>query len=405
MRVAVVAALVSLGGNPVRAQAVAPSDYLYAWTASADSTQPDFLAVIDVRPSADRYGRLVTTVPVPGRRNRPHHTEHEMPADGRLLANGFRSGQTFVFDMQDHARPRLDVQFGDVAGMMHPHSFLRLPNGNVLATFQMQHDSLGIAPGGLAELTDRGRLIRSVSANRPGVDRRIRPYSAVVIPKLDRIVSTTTDMDGDAAVQSVQLWRLSDLQPLATFDLPQGPRGDEASLTAEPRLLADGRTVLVSTFDCGLYLLHGLDGQAPSGQLVSSFPRKKDTDCAIPIVVGHFYLVTVPAWSAVVSLDISNPEAPREVSRVVLGAGDIPHWIALEPNHRRVVITGYGELSHRIVIATFDESTGQLALDARFHDDGATGPGMRMDNKTWPHGGQAAGIPHGTVFSTPAAGR
>ena len=405
MRVTLIASLATLAGTAARAQAVGPSDYLYAWTASADSTQPDFLAVLDVRPVAGRYGRLVATVPVPGRKNKPHHTEHEMPADGRLLANGFGSGQTFVFDMKQRARPRLDVQFGDVAGMMHPHSFLRLPNGNVLATFQMQHDSLGVAPGGLAELTDRGRLIRSVSANSAGVDRRIRPYSAVIIPKLDRIVTTTTDMDGDAAVQSVQLWRLSDLQPLATFDLPQGPRGDEASLTAEPRLLADGRTVLVSTFDCGIYLLHGLDGAAPSGQLVSSFPRKEHTFCAIPVVVGHYYLVTVPAWSAVVSLDISNPEAPREVSRVVLGAGDIPHWIALEPNHRRVVITGYGELSHRIVIAAFDESTGQLALDSRFHDDGATEPGMRMDNKSWPHGGHAAGTPHGAVFSAPSGER
>src|SRR5207237_8105528 len=129
---------------------------LSVWTASHASIQPEFLAVFYVRPASDRYGRLVTTVPVPGRNNRPHHTEHEMPADGRLFANGFRSGQSFIFDTRDPARPRLDGQFGDVAGMMHPHSFLRLPNGNVLATFQMQHDSAGVAPAGLAELTARG---------------------------------------------------------------------------------------------------------------------------------------------------------------------------------------------------------------------------------------------------------
>ena len=391
--------LVSVCASALGAQAKASSDFLYVWTGSSDTTQPDFLAVFDVRPAPDRYGRLVTTVPVPGRNNRPHHTEHEMPADARLFANGFGSGQSFIFDASDPAHPRLDGQFGDVAGMMHPHSFLRLPNGNVLATFQMQHDSLGVAPGGLAELTDRGGLVRHVSANRAGVDRRIRPYSAVIIPKLDRIVTTTTDMDGEDAIPSVQLWRLSDLQLLQTFDLPQGPRGDEAGLTAEPRLLADGKTVLVSTFDCGLYLLSGLDGPSPAGQLVSSFPRKKDTYCAIPVIAGHYYLVTVPAWSAVVSLDISNPAKPREVSRVVLGEQDVPHWIALEPNHRRVVITGYGNLTHRIVLATFDEATGRLTIDGRFRDDGATEPGMRMDNKSWPHGGSAPGKPHGAVFS------
>jgi hypothetical protein len=390
--------LLSFGASALSAQAKAPSDYLYVWTASSDTTQPDFLAVFDVRPAPGRYGRLVTTVPVPGRKNGPHHTEHEMAADARLFANGFRSGQTFIFDASDPARPRLDGHFGDLAGMMHPHSFLRLPNGNVLATFQMQHDSLGVAPGGLAELTDRGALVRHVSANVAGIDRRIRPYSAVIIPKLDRIVTTTADMIGEDAIPSVQLWRLSDLRLLRTFDLPQGPRGDEAGLTAEPRLLADGKTVLVSTFDCGLYLLSGLDGVSPAGQLVSSFPRKKDTYCAIPVIAGHYYLATVPAWHAVVSLDISNPAKPREVSRVELGEEDVPHWIALEPNHRRVVVTGYGKLTHRVVFVNFDELTGRLTLDERFRDVGAIEAGVRMDNKSWPHGGSASGIPHGAVF-------
>ena len=369
--------------------------------ATSDSTQPDFLAVFDVRPSSSSYGRLLTTLPVPGHRNRPHHTEYQMPADGRLFANGFATGQTFIFDIRDATHPKIADQFGDVAGMMHPHSFVRLPNGNVLATFQMQHDSMGVEPGGLAELTNRGQLVRWMSANGTAVDRRVRPYSALIIPKLDRIVTTTTDMDGKAQIPTVQLWRLSDMQLLRTFDLPQGPRGDEASMTAEPRLLEDGRTVLVSTFSCGLYLLRGLDGPTPSGEIVSSFPRKQGTYCAVPVIAGHYYLVTVPAWSAVVSLDISNPAAPKEVSRLVLGENDVPHWIAIEPNHQRVVVTGYGDLAHRIVMAKFDETTGQLTLDAQFRDAGAPAPGVRMDDKTWPHGGSAAGTPHGAVFSLP----
>jgi hypothetical protein len=161
----------------------------------------------------------------------------------------------------------------------------------------------------------------------------------------------------------------------------------------------------VSTFNCGLYLLHGIEGATPSGTLVSSFPRKKGTDCAIPVVAGHYYLVTVPALNAVVSLDVSDPARPREVSRLVLGAEDVPHWIALEPNHQRVVITGYGALENRVLLASFDASTGRLALDARFRDAGASQPGVRMDGRKWPHGGSAAGSPHGAVFSSPASVR
>jgi len=381
------------------AQALTSSDYLYLWSGSADSTQPDFLAVLDVRPIASGYGKLVATVPVPGRRNIPHHIEHEMSAHGRLFANGVGSGRSFVFDVHDPARVRVERQFGDVAGLMHPHSFLRLPNGNVLATFQMQHDSLGVAPGGLVELTKEGTLVRSSTADLSGVDRRIRPYSAAIVPRLDRIVTTTNDMMGEEPVRAVQLWRLSDLKLLRTFDLPHGPHSDEAAFTAEPRLLADGRTVLVSTFNCGLYLLHGLDAGEPSGALVASFPQLAQSSCGIPVIAAHYYLVSVPAWHAVVSLDVSDPSHPREVSRLVLGPTDVPHWISLEPNHQRVVITGYGSLERRVVMASFDERTGRLALDPRFRDAGATEPGVRMEGKSWPHGGRGAAIPHGAVFS------
>jgi hypothetical protein len=399
-------ALAVLGGFACASLASADPlpQYLFLWTASADKAQPDFLAVLDVTEAEDRYGRLVTTLPVPGRGNGPHHTEHAMPADGQLFANGFASGQSFVFDLKDPTQPRVVRQFEDLEGYSHPHSFLRLPNGNVLATFQMRHDhgTGAIRTGGVVELTPTGQPVRSRSADGAGVDAGSRVYSGQVVPSLDRIVTTTTDMhQDDPASRNVQTWRLSDLALLHTFPLPDGPAGGEGLLTAEPRLLQDGRTVLLSTFSCGLYLVEGLEGDAPSARLVASFPRKPDTFCAIPVISGHYYLVTVPAWNAVVSLDIGDPAAPREVSRLTLGPADVPHWIAISPDQRRVVVTGYAALQHRAVIARFDPGSGQLTIDERFREEGASQPGFRMDDKTWPHGGDAKGIPHGAVFSLP----
>ena len=389
-----------LAACATRPERPAPTEYLYLWAASADSTQPDFLAVLDVTEDSVRYGRLVTTMPVPGRRNRPHHTEHEMPADGLLFANGFASGETFIFDLTAPTAPRLAGQFGDIDGYSHPHSFVRLPNGNVLATFQMRHDSAGMGAGGLAELTPMGEPLRTSAADPEGIQPALRVYSAAPVPSLDRIVSTTTDMDLDyPGSNQVQIWRLSDLALLHTITLPNGPGGDEGMNTAEPRVLQDGKTVLVSTFNCGLYQLEGLGGDAPSGRLVATFPQKKGTYCAIPVIAGDFYLVTVPAWSAVVSLDISDPAHPREVSRVSLSPDDEPHWIALSPDRRRVVLTGYGTLENRALIFQFNPETGALALDERFHEPGASVPGFRLDNKSWPHGGDAKAVPHGAVFS------
>ena len=393
-------AVVPACGPRAAGQDATSPEYLFLWTGSADSTRPDFLAVLDVTEDTSRYGRLVTTLPVPGLRNGPHHTEHEMPADRQLFANGFGSGQTFVFDLADPVHPRLAGQFSDVEGYTHPHSFVRLPDGHVLASFQMRHEAGAMRPGGLVELTPDGRPVRSGSAGMPGLDPASRVYSAAIVPTLDRIVSTTTDMAADhPASRQVQIWRLSDLTPLSTITLPHGPNGDEALLSAEPRLLDDGRTVLVSTFACGLYLVEGLETAAPSARLVASFPRKAGTYCAIPVVSGRYYLVTVPAWNAVVSLDISDPAAPREASRVTLGPEDEPHWIALSEDHRRMVITGYGDMEHRVLIARFDSATGRLALDERFREDGESRPGFPMEGRTWPHGGNAKGSPHGAVFS------
>jgi hypothetical protein len=366
------------------------SDHLFVWTAGADSTQPDFLAVFDVRAEGDRYGSVVATLTVPGLRNIPHHTEHEMAGDGLLFANGYVTGQTYIFDLSSPAEPRLAGQLGDLDGYSHPHSYVRLPNGNVLAAFQMRHNAGGMTPGGLVELTPRGQLVRSSSAFGPGVPRGARTYSLVAVPALDRVVSTTTDMDesNPHLGREVQVWRLSDLALLHTFALPAGPRGDEADYTAEPRLLGDGRTVVVTTFSCGLYLLDGLAGDEPSGRLVASFPRSADTWCAIPVISGHHLMITVPSYPAVVGLDLSDPAAPREVSRLMLPDGWVPHWLALEPGSRRLVLTGYGAMADRVVLLTHDPVTGALAIDDRFREEGKTIPGVRV-----------TGVPHGAVFS------
>ncbi|MCC6244176.1 MAG: hypothetical protein IT353_15140 [Gemmatimonadaceae bacterium] len=377
-------------------------EYVYLWTASADTTAPDFLAVVDVTTNdldTARYGRLVTTLPVPGVMNRPHHTEHEMPADKQLFANGFGSGQTFIFDLTRSEAPRIEADFGDVDGYEHPHSFLRLPNGNVLATFQMKHADEHVRTGGLVELTPGGALVRSSSADSPGADSGLRVYSGSVVQSIDRIVTTSTDMEKDffEPSRTVQLWRLSDLRLMHTITLP----GENGILSAEPRVLQDGRTVLVSTFSCGLFVIDSADASAPTATQVAAFPQKEGTSCAVPAVVGHYYLVTVPAWNAVVSLDISNPHAPKEVSRVAFDSTDVPHWLSVSPNGKRVVVTGYATMKHTAHILQFDGATGRLTRDARFRDVGATTGGFRMDNKTWPHGGNAKGIPHGAVFSRP----
>lgn len=106
--------------------------YLFAWTGDQALQGKDFLAVIDADPSSANYGRLLTTFATDQTTMRVHHTEYSMPASGMLFANDHDAGRTFIFDLHDPLHPSLETSFTDMAGYMHPHSYLRLPNGHAL---------------------------------------------------------------------------------------------------------------------------------------------------------------------------------------------------------------------------------------------------------------------------------
>src|SRR5690606_23891648 len=122
----------------------------------------------------------------------------------------------------DPQQPVLTGMLADPDSLAHPHSFARLPNGHVLVTYQYQrHDHS--QPGGLAEHDGSGAVVRWTSAVDPATKEFLRPYSLVVVPALDRVVSTGVDMHGQGKSRVVQVWRLSDLTLLKSLLLPDGP--------------------------------------------------------------------------------------------------------------------------------------------------------------------------------------
>jgi hypothetical protein len=389
---------------------------LFVWAGDAEHKASDFLAVIDADPASPKYGTVLASIPTGVAGTHPHHTEHEMPANGHLLANGFHAGRTWLFDLSQPLTPRILTSFGDVAGFSHPHTFIRLANGHVLTTFQYRAEpgrelhsgghgqgahAVERATGGLVEMDERGQLIRSASASDPAIDdTRIYPYSVLPLPAFDRAVSTTTDMDEmnkKATSEWVQFWRWSDLKLLRSVRLAPGPRGDENRLTGEPRLLQDGRSIYIHTFSCGLYLLRGAEGPEPTTRFVWGFQGK---DCGVPVLTGHYWLQTVPEAHAVVVLDIADPEHPREVSTLAVGDDERPHWIAIDSTGRRVVVNSSGGgTGNRLFVLDFDAGTGKLSIDERFRDPGSARPGLRLTGRTWPHGFAGTAVPHGTLFS------
>ena len=371
-----------------------PARYLFVWAGDAEGKASDFLTVLDVTPGQPTYGKVVGSVAAGAVGTSPHHTEYALSESGFLFANGFDAGKSFIFDVRDPLRMKLVRAFDDIDGYGHPHSFVRLPNGHVLATFSMKHGERG---GGLVEMDDDGRVIRTASAVDPSVpDVLIRPYSIAVLPNLDRLLSTSSPMSFlEGTGVAVQVWRLSDLKLLRTIRLSPGTRGYGHEDPQEPRVLADGKTVLVQTRSCGLHRITGLDTNDPQADPVYTFDGGL---CGVPLVVGNYWIEAVPAMGGVVVLDVADPAKPVKVSEVSLGANRFTHWMAWDDAGSRIILNSGGADS-RLFMLRFDRSSGRIAVDSAFRNPGAAAPGFRMVDLDLPHGFRGTGLPHGAVFS------
>jgi hypothetical protein len=378
-----------------------PGHYLIVWAGDRAQKGNDFLAVIDANPSSPGYGHLVTSVATDQQTMMVHHTEYTMPASGMLFANDHNAGRTFIFDVRDPLHPKIANSFTDMAGYMHPHSYLRLPNGNVLATFQHAHHSGSEGQmdttGGLVEIDDQGQVVRSVSNADPAFcGALLMPYSLVVLPKIDRIVSTNSSMHTEDIFSGVtyQVWRLSDLKLLKTSYFDVGDNRYAHISPEEPRLGPDG-SVFVQTLGCGIERITAVDASEPKSSLVYTFPGNW---CGVPTIVGHFLVQSVPAIHGFIVLDIAHADKPTEVSRLTLSDTYGPHWTGWDSKTGRLVVTPYKTEADRTFLLNLNETSGMLTVDTDFRDaDGQ--PGFSFAEREWPHGWKGAGAPHGAVFT------
>src|SRR4051794_22767309 len=177
--------------------------YLFVWTGDLAKQDNDFLVVIDADPASPSYGKLVSGVGTDIKSVRIHHTEYEMPASGMLFANDHDANESVIFDLTDPLKPKVASRFQSLGGFGMPHSFLRLPNGNVLASFQFVDDDghadhaamMNGRTGGLVEINDRGTLVRAVGNADPSLpEEGLLPYSLAILPGIDRVLVTNSPM-------------------------------------------------------------------------------------------------------------------------------------------------------------------------------------------------------------------
>jgi selenium-binding protein 1 len=374
----------------------------YVWAGDQARVAPDFLAVIDFDEDSPRYGRVITTVPVPGpggSGNEPHHchlsTDKTILACGGLLSLLRGQNSIFFFDVSEPRRPRfLSSAIGTLSNVTD--DFLPLEKGGFLVTQMGSHT--GGAPGRVAEFAAGLQMIAEWPASPPQHD--FNPHGISARPELNLMVtsdfmmpaSSLNIVPGDPLLRGIiRVWDFNKRAIVRTIEIP-GAMGtmDVKLIPKDPR----GRAFTAGMFDGLVYLVDTMNG---TSQVVF--------DCEdvvphveVPVRGGMTQLLAMPrsgdrlifaSFQAgqVGMLDVRDPEHPLQTGIVNLGVDAGPHMIALTDDDSRLVVSDYflneddfGKIHfegdhHVHVVKVF---RNRLALDPRFDVDFnvafATGP-------------------------------
>ncbi len=325
--------------SPYVKRLAGPEKYLYVFSVDADAKDNDFLAVIDVNLASPTYGRLLGQMDLGSAGNEPHHMGFSDDRT-RIWAGTLFGKQLFIIDVAtDPARPKIVKTIDDitaVTGLHGPHTYYALP-GRMLLTFLSSAD--GNPPGGLAEFTNDGQLIR-VWKN-PG--SAPYAYDVAVKPDLNRMITSSftpyrnyrkplAEWDMKDGGNTLLVWDFKErkvLQTLTTDPVPLEVRwslkpgaahgwtnsalGDSIWFFSQGK---DGRFATKKVADLGKGCLPADLRQSPDDRylFVSCFMRSE-----------------IQAW------DVSRPDKPRLHDTVVPGVS--PNMMHVTSDGKRMYIT------------------------------------------------------------------
>ena len=359
---------------------------LFVWAGDQARTNPDFLAVVNFDEDSADYGKVVTTVPLPGpgaTGNEPHHVG--LSRDGRVLACGGllsvlrAQKEVFFFDVSNPKAPRF-ISSADPPQSAITDEFYPLSDGGFLVT--MMGGAEGHAPGRVAEFTKDLQLVAEYPQDPP-LDG-FNPHGISVRPELNLMVtsdficpSTTLHaMPGGLELRgSVRVWDFKNRKILRTINIPN-PAG-----TIDVKLIPEDekrRAFTAGMTDDQLYLIDTQKGNATSVFDFSTIAKGGWPQLMRMTKDGKRLFISMNMAGKIVMFDTSNPEKPRVLDVLDLGANSGPHYIALTSDERRLVISDYflnedaagkvhAEGDHLIHVVKV--TNRNLVLDRRFHLD------------------------------------
>ena len=403
-----------------------PSPYLFLFLGDRDAKEDDFLAVIDLQKDSPQFGRPVASLPTGQRNSMPHHMEYETPPAGEpIFMNAHMPETTFIVDVANPTAPQIVHQIQPPEELRFPHDYTRTPSGTRLVGYLRSEgtgpdDSERVNPGdhgGIAEYAADGTLLRTVSAQAPGLKKAMRPYAFALLPEQGHMVVTSAPMIESTWADVVQIYSYSDFSLRHTLELPEGALSDgtmvEGSRSAGfgPRVLADG-SVFFNSYGCAFYHLTDIATDTPSLKMVYTIdtePAEKAGKirgaCGIPIQLGNYWFQPIGKLGQLMVLDLSTPEAPTEVMRLDMPKGFNPHWLAKDPTSNRLIMGAEFGGEEGFMMLRVDAETGKVDFDGDFQGKrpgffwSETLPGyISLNDQNWPHADSGEAWGHAALF-------
>lgn len=360
--------------------------FLFICAGDQARTAPDFLAVVNFDEDSPGYGKVIAKAPLPepgATGNEFHHiglsADSKVVACGGLLSVLKGEKEVFFFDVSDPEHPTF-LSSADPPLSAITDDFHALPEGGFLVT--MMGGAQGHAPGRVAEFDRNLSLVKEHPANPP--EDGFNPHGISVRPELNLMVTSdfvcpSTTLDAVAGGVdfrgSVRVWDLKRREIMRTITIPNaGGTIDVKLIPGDPR----GRGFTAGMLNDQLYLLDTRHGTARAVFDFGSIAKGGWPQLMRITSDGRRLFISMNQAGKVAMLDISDPDEPSLVKALDLGVNSGPHYIALTPDEKRLVISDYflnedsfgkvhAEGDHKIHVARVKEN--DLALDPRFELD------------------------------------
>ena len=332
-------------------------EWLIAWAGSADSTKPDFMAIIDATRNSPSYGKVVNTVTFgPGLANEAHHMQYVWHKGDRIYAGGLFSDTVYVLDAQ--ALPKLKLVGvtapDDTRCGTAPDAFQVLRDGTAYGTFlgsgavpgpctytngevRTGNGAVG-SPGEVVRFDRNGKVLAEIPAataegedpvqcaNNPVLEKATcaNPHGIMVNERRNIMVATDflegshwgspdVDLREDLTRQTVRVWDIKNRNNPKLLSVSKVHDGPRTALESDP-IWGESRVIMEPA----------LPNKAENkGVFVSSM-----TGGAI------FYSPDItakkPQWREV----FDDTTAYRKAGTDLTGGGDNGSWLMVSPDDR-----------------------------------------------------------------------